>query len=102
VAGKGRAEALIFIPGRRAVARRPVLNLFGGKIMDSPGSRRRRLVAILCATPFLVVVGLFEIVPLLAVAVNGVKVDGELSLGNFVEIFSSVFQRNAFLTSLLV
>ena len=35
-------------------------------------------------------------------AFNSVHVDGELSLGNFVDIFHSAFQRNAFSTSLRI
>lgn len=62
----------------------------------------KRLAALLCALPFLLVIALFEIMPLVAVAVNSVHVDGELSFGNFIEIFRSVFQRNAFMTSLTI
>lgn len=70
--------------------------------MSGPDANRKRFVAFLCALPFLVVVGLFEIMPLIAVGMNSVHVEGELSLGNFAEIFASVFQRNAFITSLTI
>ena len=61
--------------------------------------RQKRLIAFLCAVPFLAVLALFEIVPLAAVATNSVHVDGALSLGNFVEILTSAYQRTAFQTS---
>lgn len=70
--------------------------------MSDRDARRKRFIAFLCATPFLLVVGLFEVLPLVAVAINSVHVDGELSLGNFVDIFASAFQRNAFMTSLTI
>lgn len=70
--------------------------------MFEPGARRKQLIALLWATPFLAIVVLFELLPLAAVAFNSVHVDGELSLGNFVDIFRSAFQRNAFSTSLRI
>lgn len=70
--------------------------------MQTSDDMRRRLAAYLCATPLLVVVALFEIAPLAAVAVNGMLVEGAPSLGNYAEILGSAFQRNAFLTSLTI
>lgn len=70
--------------------------------MQTSDDTRRRLAAYLCATPLLVVVALFEIAPLAAVAVNGMLVEGVPSLGNYAEILGSAFQRNAFLTSLTI
>ena len=84
------------LPGR-GPADRPKLAGFSA---FEPGARDKQLVALLWAAPFLVIVVLFELLPLAAVAFNSAHVDGRLSLGNFVDIFSSAFQRNAFSTSL--
>jgi putative spermidine/putrescine transport system permease protein len=64
-----------------------------------PGGRQRFL-AFLFAVPLLAILVLFEILPLAAVAWNSFRREDALSFGNYAEILGSVFQRNAFLTSI--
>lgn len=52
-----------------------------------------------CAVPLLVILVLFEVAPLAAVIVDGLRTDDGWSLANHAEILGSAFQRNAFLTS---
>ena len=63
------------------------------------GSRTRRL-AFLWAIPLLLILFLFEVMPLAAVAVDGFVSNGAWSLANYVQILGSAFQRNAFLLSI--
>jgi putative spermidine/putrescine transport system permease protein len=68
--------------------------------MIASASPLTRRVAAVVAIPLLLIVILFEVLPLLAVGVNGLVHDGGLSLANHREILASAFQRNAFLTSI--
>lgn len=61
---------------------------------------RGMALPLLCALPLLVILALFELLPLLAIAVDGFRTEEGWSFANFASIFGSSFQRNAFLTSL--
>lgn len=61
-----------------------------------------RVLAFVCAMPMLVIVLMFEIIPLLAVAADSVFKDGALSPGNYADLAGSRYQRAAFLSSLLL
>jgi putative spermidine/putrescine transport system permease protein len=63
------------------------------------GSRTRRL-AFLWALPLLLILLLFEVMPLAAVALDGFISNGASSLSNYRQILGSEFQRNAFLLSI--
>lgn len=63
-------------------------------------SGRTRRLAFLCAVPLLVVLILFEVMPLMAVAVDGFTANGRWTLSNYAHILGSAFQRNAFLLSI--
>ena len=65
----------------------------------SPGAR---LAAAIVAVPLLLLVLLFELLPLLAVLVNGFLHDGTISLANHREILASAFQRNSFVNSVVL
>ena len=62
-------------------------------------SKKTRLLAWLSAVPFLIVIFLFEILPLLAVATNSVFKEDELSFGNYIEILLSKFFLGSFRVS---
>ena len=64
--------------------------------------KRSRAAAWACALPFLIVVFLFEIMPLLAVMGNSLFLGGALSLGNYGEILASRFYLNAFEASFAI
>jgi putative spermidine/putrescine transport system permease protein len=63
------------------------------------GNRTRRL-AFLWALPLLLILLLFEVMPLAAVALDGFISNGAWSLANYLQILGSEFQRNAFLLSI--
>jgi putative spermidine/putrescine transport system permease protein len=60
---------------------------------------RTRSLAFLFAVPLLLLLILFEVMPLLAVLLDGFIAAGQWSLANYKTIIGSKFQRNAFLTS---
>jgi putative spermidine/putrescine transport system permease protein len=60
---------------------------------------RTRRLAFLFAVPLLLLLILFEVMPLLAVLLDGFSAAGQWSLANYKSILGSRFQRNAFLTS---
>jgi putative spermidine/putrescine transport system permease protein len=60
---------------------------------------RTRSLAFLFAVPLLLLLFLFEVMPLLAVLFDGFVAGGQWSLANYQVILGSKFQRNAFLTS---
>jgi len=60
---------------------------------------RTRSLAFLFAVPLLLLLILFEVMPLLAVLLDGFIAAGQWSLANYQSILGSKFQRNAFLTS---
>jgi len=64
--------------------------------------RRAAILGWLCATPFLVVIILFEVLPLLAVASNSAFSEDVLSPSNYFEILSSRFYLGAFKVSFLI
>jgi putative spermidine/putrescine transport system permease protein len=63
---------------------------------------RGRLLAWLCAVPFLVVIFLFEIMPIIAVISNSLFKEGALSVSNYGEILTSSFYLNAFRASFTI
>jgi len=62
--------------------------------------KRTRAWAGLAAAPLLLILILFEVMPLGAVALDGFTAGGAWSLENYREILGSGFQRNAFLASI--
>ena len=62
-------------------------------------SKKTRLLAWLSAVPFLIVIFLFEILPLIAVATNRVFKEDEFSFGNYIEILLSKFFVGSFRVS---
>ncbi len=64
--------------------------------------KRTRLLAWLCAAPFLAVIFLFEILPIVAVASNSVFKEEVLSLGNYAEILFSKFFMGSFRVSFAI
>jgi len=69
--------------------------------MLAQSSATTRLIAALCAVPFLVVLLLFEALPLGLVAGYSFFVeDSGPTLANYIEIISSGFQRHAFASSI--
>ncbi len=54
-------------------------------------SKKTRLLAWLSAVPFLIVIFLFEILPLIAVANNSVFREDAAFFGNYIEILLSKF-----------
>src|SRR4051812_24495554 len=60
---------------------------------------RTRRLAFLFALPLLLLLILFEVMPLLAVLLDGFSAGGQWSLANYKGILGSRFQRNAFLAS---
>jgi len=65
-------------------------------------SRKTRLLAWLAATPFLIVVFLFELAPLLAVAANSIFSEDALSGANYLEILTSRFYLGSFKVSFAI
>lgn len=65
-------------------------------------NRKTRLLAWLCAIPFLVVIFLFELLPIFAVAVNSVFKEDALSLANYGEILLSKFFLGSFRVSFAI
>lgn len=63
-------------------------------------SLRARRLALACALPLLIIMLLFEVMPLAAVVLDGFTAGGGWSVSNYREILGSTFQRNAFLTSI--
>ncbi len=63
-------------------------------------ARRTRRIAFLWALPLLVILLLFEVMPMAAVVVDGFQVDAGWSLSNYANILGSAFQRNAFWLSI--
>ena len=61
----------------------------------------RRLAA-LCATPFIAVVLMFQVLPAASVLLGSVESEGDWSLANYATLFGSRFYRGAFATSLSV
>ena len=64
--------------------------------------KKSRAIAWACALPFLIVVFLFEIMPLLAVTGNSLFKEGAPSLANYGEILTSRFYLNAFKASFAI
>lgn len=65
-------------------------------------SARTRILAWLAAMPFLLVVLMFEIAPLLAVAANSIQTETTFSLSNYREILTSRFYLGSFKVSFLI
>ena len=70
--------------------------------MIQSASAGARLAAAIVAVPLLLLVLLFELLPLLAVLVNGFLHDGAFSFANHREILASAFQRNSFVNSVVL
>lgn len=64
--------------------------------------KRGRMIAWVCALPFLIVIFLFEVLPLLAVTTNSVFREGSPSIGNYLEILTSRFYLGAFEASFAI
>jgi putative spermidine/putrescine transport system permease protein len=64
--------------------------------------KRGRIIAWACAVPFLVIVMLFEITPLLAVMASSIFKSGAVSAMNYWDILSSRFYLNAFKASFAI
>lgn len=62
-------------------------------------SPKARLIAWLAVTPFLIVVFMFELLPIIAVMINSLFSSDALSLGNYFEILSSRFYLGSFKVS---
>src|SRR5690242_19379389 len=65
-------------------------------------SRKARILAWLAATPFLIVVFMFELVPLIAVAGNSLQTETAVSLANYIEILTSKFYMGSFKVSFAI
>ena len=66
-------------------------------------SRTTRIVAAFCAVPFLVILLLFEALPLAFVAAYSFFIEGTgPTLVNYIEIITSAFQRHAFVSSIML
>jgi putative spermidine/putrescine transport system permease protein len=72
------------------------------RLMIASTKSSTRLIALACALPLLAAVLLFEIAPLVLVAINSLSKDGALSFAYYGELIGSGFQRNAFLNSFLL
>ena len=71
--------------------------------MLDQSSATTKIIAALCAVPFLAILLLFEVLPLALVAINSLFVEeGGPTLANYADILTSAFQRHAFATSLLL
>lgn len=62
-------------------------------------SAKTKLIAWLAATPFLIVIFMFELLPLLAVAANSLTQEDATSIGNYLEILTSRFYLGSFKVS---
>jgi putative spermidine/putrescine transport system permease protein len=62
-------------------------------------SPKARLIAWLAVTPFLIVVFMFELLPIIAVMINSLFSNDALSLANYFEILSSAFYLGSFKVS---
>src|SRR5215203_1851232 len=82
---------------RRQLPLRPVCQQNKTRMIDI--GKKTRLLAWLSAVPFLTVIFMFEILPLVAVAANSAFREDELSLGNYVEILLSKFFMGSFRVS---
>ena len=67
--------------------------------MTTSTSKSTLFIAALCAAPFLGIVLLFEIIPIIAVGINSLFKEGIFSFENYLDLAGSTFQRKAFLTS---
>ena len=67
--------------------------------MTTSTSKSTLFIAALCAVPFLGIVLLFEIIPIIAVGINSLFKEGIFSFENYLDLAGSTFQRKAFLTS---
>lgn len=66
-------------------------------------SSATKIIAGLCAVPFLVILLFFEVIPLVLVAKNSLFTEGGgLTLANYGAIIMSAFQRHAFLSSIFL
>ncbi|QIG48972.1 ABC transporter permease subunit [Nordella sp. HKS 07] len=65
-------------------------------------SARTRILAWLATVPFLLVILMFEIAPLLAVAANSIQTETSFSLSNYREILTSKFYLGSFKVSFLI
>lgn len=65
-------------------------------------SPKVRLLAWLAATPFLIVVFMFELLPLIAVAANSIQTETAVSLSNYIEILTSKFYLGSFKVSFAI
>ena len=65
-------------------------------------SPKARLLAWLAATPFLIVIFMFELLPLIAVAINSLNTEDATSLGNYFEILTSRFYLGSFKVSFAI
>src|SRR5689334_16831834 len=65
-------------------------------------SPKTKLIAWLAAVPFLLVIFLFELAPLIAVAANSIFREDAPSLGNYLEILTSCFYLGSFKVSFLI
>ncbi|MFZ5673958.1 MAG: ABC transporter permease [Pseudomonadota bacterium] len=65
-------------------------------------SARTRILAWLAAMPFLIVILMFELAPLLAVAANSIQTETSFSLSNYGEILTSKFYLGSFKVSFLI
>ncbi|MGE0241796.1 MAG: ABC transporter permease [Parvibaculaceae bacterium] len=65
-------------------------------------SLRTKLLAWLAATPFLIVIFMFELLPLIAVAGNSLFKEDAASLGNYLEILTSRFYLGSFKVSFAI
>jgi putative spermidine/putrescine transport system permease protein len=65
-------------------------------------SPRTKILAGLAATPFLIVVFMFELLPLIAVAGNSIQTEEAVSLANYIEILTSKFYLGSFRVSFAI
>ena len=65
-------------------------------------SPKARIIAWLAALPFLIVVFMFELLPLIAVAYNSVQTETAVSLSNYLEILTSKFYMGSFKVSFAI
>jgi putative spermidine/putrescine transport system permease protein len=65
-------------------------------------STKTKFLAWLAATPFLIVIFMFELLPLIAVAINSVFKEDAASVGNYLEILTSRFYLGSFRVSFAI
>jgi putative spermidine/putrescine transport system permease protein len=65
-------------------------------------SKSTKFLAWLCAVPFLIVIFMFEILPLVAVAFNSMFQEESLSPGNYLEILTSRYYLGSFKVSFAI